>query len=185
MTTARTSTPCGQIEEGIKFRVAVEVKFIIDANVGKLARWLRMMGYDALFFDEQDDGQMVKIALAEGRTVVTRDTGFMQRRAVTSGRLRALLLEDTEPEKQMQAIIRTLQLDREFRPFSRCLECNTELRSREKTDVAQLVPLRVYEKQEQYMACPLCGRIYWRGTHWQAMKKKLYDFSRPPENPGE
>ncbi len=73
MTTARTSTPCGQTEEGIKFGVDVEVKFIIDANVGKLARWLRMMGYDALFFDEQDDGQMVKIALAQGRTVVTRD----------------------------------------------------------------------------------------------------------------
>ncbi|MCX5996291.1 MAG: Mut7-C RNAse domain-containing protein [Chloroflexi bacterium] len=163
----------------------MEAKFIVDANAGKIARWLRMMGYDTLLFDEPDDGQMVKIGLAQGRTVITRDTGFMQRRAVTSGRVRALLLKDSEPEKQMRDIIGILHLNNEYKPFTRCLECNTELHYIEKTDVAQMVPPRVYEKQEQYMACPLCGRIYWRGTHWQAMKKKLYDFSRPPENPGE
>jgi uncharacterized protein with PIN domain len=163
----------------------VEVKFIVDANAGKIARWLRMMGYDALFFSEPDDGQMVKIALAQGRTVITRDTGFMQRRAVTSGRVQALLLKDSEPLKQMRDVIRILHLSNEYKPFTRCLECNTELHYTEKTGIAQMVPPRVFEKQEQYMACPLCGRIYWRGTHWQAMKKKLYDFSRPPENPGE
>ena len=142
-----------------------------------------MMGYDALFFTEPDDGGMVKIALAQGRTVITRDTGFMQRRAVTSGRVQALLLQDSEPEKQMQAIIRILKLDRKFRPFSRCLECNTELLTREKADIAQLVPPRVYEKHEQYMACPLCGRIYWQGTHWQAMKKKLYALGASSQKP--
>lgn len=144
-----------------------------------------MMGYDALFFDEPDDGKMVKIALAQGRTVITRDTGFMKRRAVTSGRVQAILLKDAEPEKQMQDIFRILHLNKEFKPFTRCLECNTELIVREKAAVARSVPPRVYEKQEHYMACSLCSRIYWRGTHWQAMKKKLYDFSTSPENPKE
>jgi len=165
--------------------LGVDAKFIVDANAGKLARWLRMMGYDALFFDEPDDGIMVKIALAQGRTVITRDTGFMKRRAVTSGRVQALLVSGDDPERQMRDVIGILHLDNKYKPFTRCLECNTELNSREKTDIAQMVPPRVYEKQEQYMACPLCGRIYWRGTHWQAMKKKLYDFSTSPENPEE
>lgn len=159
----------------------VEAKFIVDANVGKLVRWLRMMGYDAVFFDEPDDGKMVKLALAQGRTVITRDTGFMKRRAVTSGRVRALLVSGDDPDKQMRDVIGTLRLDEEYCPFTRCLECNTVLSSREKTDIAQIVPPRVYEKQEQYMACPHCRRIYWRGTHWQAMKKKLYDFIGSPE----
>jgi uncharacterized protein len=165
--------------------VGVEAKFIIDANVGRLVRWLRMMGYDTVFFDEQDDGKMVKLALAQGRTVITRDSGFMKRRAVTSGRVRALLVTGDDPESQMRDVMGILHLDNNYRPFTRCLECNTELNSREKTDIAQMVPPRVYEKQQQYMACPLCGRIYWRGTHWLAMKKKLYDFSRSPENPEE
>ena len=165
--------------------MGVEAKFIVDANVGKLVRWLRMMGYDAVFFDEPDDGRMVKLALAQGRTVITRDSVFMKRRAVTSGRVRALLVAGDDPESQMRDVIGTLHLDNNYRPFTRCLECNTELNVRDKTDIAQLVPPRVYEKQQQYMACPLCGRIYWRGTHWQAMKKKLYDFSGSPENPEE
>jgi uncharacterized protein len=165
--------------------VDVEAKFIVDANVGKLARWLRMMGYDALFFDEPDDGKMVRIALAQGRTVITRDSGFMKRRAVTSGRIQALLVSGDDPDRQMRDIIGILHLDNRYKPFTRCLECNTELLCREKTDIAQMVPPRVLEKQEQYMSCPLCGRIFWRGTHWQAMKKKLYDFSAQPENPGE
>ena len=152
-------------------------RFIIDKNVGKLAKWLRMMGYDALLFNETDDGRMVKLALEDSRIIVTRDTEFMKRRAVTTGRVRAVLVSGDDPEIQMGTLIRALCIDSGFKPFSRCIQCNTELRPRERHQVKEAVPPRVYEIQEQYMECPACRRLFWRGTHWQAMNRLLCQFS--------
>ncbi|MEW6033554.1 MAG: Mut7-C RNAse domain-containing protein [Chloroflexota bacterium] len=148
-------------------------KFIVDRNVGKLTRWLRMMGYDALLFDGPDDGAMVKAALAEGRVVLTRDTQVMQRRVVASGELRALLLRSDDPARQLQQVVMGLGLDYRFRPFSVCLECNRPLETRGKDEVRRLVPSYVFRTQEQYMQCPACRRVYWRGTHWEAMERVL------------
>jgi uncharacterized protein with PIN domain len=155
-----------------------EIRFIVDHNVGKLARWLRMMGYDSLFFDGEDDSQMVRQALAEGRMVLTRDAGIMKRRVVNNGRLKALLIESEEPERQMQQVITRLDLDINLRPFTLCLECNHPLVERSREEVKDRVPPYVYETQSQYMECPACRRIYWRGTHWEAMIKKLEKLAK-------
>ncbi len=152
------------------------MKFIVDNNVGKLAKWLRMMGYDALFFDGSDDSQMVATALAEGRVILTRDTQIMRRGVVTSGRLKAILLQSEEPERQMQQVIETLNLGYRFRLFTICLECNQPLEERSKHEVQDRVPPYVFQNQSQYRECPACHRIYWRGTHWQAMTKSLGKF---------
>jgi uncharacterized protein with PIN domain len=154
----------------------VETRFIIDNNVGRLAKWLRMMGYDAILFNEVDDGRMVKYALSQDRIIITRDSEFMKRRAVTTGRVKAILVAGDDPEAQMQKVMRALQLDSEYKPFSRCIECNTELLPRDRQQVAESVPPRVYDIQEQYMECPSCRRLFWRGTHWQAMNRKLHRF---------
>ena len=151
----------------------METKFIVDNNVGKLAKWLRIMGYDALFFTEEDDGKMVKVALAQNRVILTKDTQIMRRRLVTSGRLRAILVEDSDAKAQLQQIVEALKLDFQFRPFSICLECNQSLVERSKDEVRDLVPPYVFNAQSQYMECPSCHRIYWRGTHWQAMSREL------------
>ena len=153
-------------------------KFIVDSNVGKLVRWLRMMGYDSLFFNGSDDSRMVADALAEGRVILTRDTRIMERRVVTSGRLKTVLLESDNPERQMRQIIDTMNLDCMFRPFTICLECNQFLLERSKQQVKDLVPPYVFQTQSQYMECPACHRVYWRGTHWQAMTEKLEGFVR-------
>jgi uncharacterized protein with PIN domain len=128
---------------------------------------------------------MVKLALAQGRTVITRDTGFMQRRAVAGGRVKALLVSGDDPVAQMRTAISFLKIERDYRPFTRCLECNAELSSRDKSEVSGSVPERVYELQEQYMQCPACGRIYWRGTHWAAMNRKMDEFSAGSRPPGK
>lgn len=154
----------------------MELKFIVDANVGKLAKWLRMMGFDTIFFDEPDDGKMVKIALAEGRTIITKDSEFMKRRAITSGRVKAELVTGDSSENQMLTIIKRLGLSDREHAFTRCLECNVLLNEMDKTEARELVPERVSELQEQYMVCQSCRRIYWRGTHWEAMRKKLHEF---------
>ena len=149
---------------------------MVDNNVGKLAKWLRIMGYDTLFFNGSDDSGMIAIALAEDRVILTRDTQIMERRVVTSGRLKAILIQSDKTERQMSQVIDSLKLDCQFKPFTICLECNQPLEERSKQQVRDLVPPYVFKTQSQYMECPACHRIYWRGTHWQAMTKKLGQF---------
>ncbi len=132
-----------------------------------------MMGYDSLFFNGEDDSGMVKLALAESRVILTRDTGMMQRRAVSSGRVRTILIESEEPERQIQQLMSVFDLKGQSRPFTRCLECNQLLESRSREEMAGRVPPYVYRTQTQYMECPDCHRIYWRGTHWEAMVRKI------------
>lgn len=151
----------------------MEIKFIVDHNVGKLAKWLRIMGYDALLFTEEDDGKMVKVALAQNRVILTKDTQIMRRRLVTSGRLKAILIEDSDPKAQLRQIVHALNLDCQFRPFSLCLECNQKLVERGKDGVRDLVPPYVLKSRSQFMECPSCHRIYWQGTHWEAMSREL------------
>jgi len=148
-------------------------KFIVDSNVGKLAKWLRMLGYDAVFFVGEDDAYMIDRALKESRVILTRDTQVMKRGVITSGRLKAILIDSDQPEPQVRQVIDTLHIDFQSRPFTVCLECNNPLEERSQEEVRERVPPYVFQTQRQYMECPVCHRIYWRGTHWQAMLRKL------------
>ena len=156
----------------------MQTKFIVDNNVGKLVKLLRIMGYDVLFFNGSDDSTMVSIALTEDRVILTRDTQIMKRRLITSGRLKAVLITSDDAEQQIHQVIETLNLDCRFKPFTLCLECNQPLLERSKEQVKDLVPPYVFKTQNQYMECPACHRIYWRGTHWQAMTKRLESLTR-------
>jgi uncharacterized protein with PIN domain len=161
----------------------MEIKFIADNNVGKLARWLRLIGYDTLLFRQKDDRQMIKTALSEDRAILTKDSQFMRRRLVVDGRLKAIHIKQDNPDLQVQEVVQTLNLDYHFKPFSLCLECNQGLISRDKEEVQNRVPAHVSETQTHYTECPTCHRIYWRGTHWQAMVRKLQELqSRTGEN---
>jgi len=147
-------------------------RFIVDANVGKLARWLRMLGYDTIFINNIDDGELVSIALMERRVVVTKDTQIMLRRVVTGGRVKAVLIEDDDPRDQFRQLMHAVNLDQECK-FTRCLECNRPLEPRSRDEVEGLVPPYVFKTQTQYQQCPACKRIYWRATHWQHMSQVL------------
>lgn len=153
------------------------LKFIIDQNVGKLAGWLRMMGFDSVFFTGGEDSAMVRQALAEGRVLLTRDTEIMKRRVVNNGRLRAELFNSEEPEQQMRQLLGKFDLIGQARPFTLCLECNQPLVEKSPDEVKDRVPPYVFKTQTQYMECPSCRRIYWRGTHWEAMQRKLEDLA--------
>ncbi|MBE0430757.1 MAG: Mut7-C RNAse domain-containing protein [Dehalococcoidia bacterium] len=151
----------------------MDIRFLADNNVGKLARWLRIMGYDVVLFRQEDDGLMIRTALAEDRVILTKDAELVKRRIVSNGTLRVALVKECDPERQVQEVVRTLNLDYQFRPFSRCLECNQALIPRDKEQVRELVPVHVLETQTRYTQCPACHRVYWRGTHWQAMVRGL------------
>ncbi|MBN2240307.1 MAG: Mut7-C RNAse domain-containing protein [Dehalococcoidales bacterium] len=153
------------------------MKFIIDHNVGKLVKWLRMLGYDTVFFTGPDDWDMVKTALNEDRVLLTKDTGVMKRGVVSSGRVKALFIESIDAEEQVKQVIETFHLDYRSGLFSRCMECNTLLEERSREQVTDRVPPYVRKTQEEYMECPSCLRIYWKGTHWQAMNARLAEIS--------
>jgi len=151
---------------------------MVDSNVGKLAYWLRMMGYDTQFFSGDDDSRMVATALKERRMILTRDKEILKRRVVTTGRLKTIFIDSNKPEQQIRQVIKALELDIQYRPFSICLECNQSLEDRGKSEVKGRVPPYVFRTQDQYMECPACQRIYWRGTHWEAMMRTLEDLNR-------
>ena len=152
------------------------LRFIVDNNVGKLAKWLRLMGYDSLLFDSSDDSRLIHIALHQGRVILTRDTEIMKRRVITTGLLKAILLTSEEPEQQIRQVIESLNLDCQFRPFTLCLECNQPLIERSKEEVKNQVPPYVFQTQSEFVQCPACHRIYWKGTHWESMTERLERF---------
>ncbi len=148
-------------------------RFIADHNVGKLGRWLRMMGFDTESFGEGEDWRMVARAVAEDRALLTRDTDILKRRLVTDGKLKAILLKSTQVEQQLRQVVDELGLAGEARPLTRCLECNQPLVETTGEAVADRVPAYVRKTASEYRECPACHRVYWKGTHWQAMSRRI------------
>ena len=153
------------------------MKFIVDANVGKLTKWLRLMGHDAIFFDGRNDGDMIALAFSEDRTILTRDTHIMEWGVVKSGRVKTLLIENDDPEAQICQVLRDLHIEVPGNSFTVCLECNVPLVDVAREDVKNRVPPYVFRTQANFLECPKCRRIYWRGTHWQSMVKRLENLS--------
>ena len=147
-------------------------RFIVDANVGRLARWLRIMGYDALFVPGIEDAELVRLAASQGRAIITRDRLVMRRRAIASGRLNALLINGDRLDEQLRQVVEAYGLDAEG-GFSRCVECNEPLQAVERESARGRVPAYVFETQETFVECPSCSRLYWRGTHWRNMVSEL------------
>ncbi|MGP8079508.1 MAG: Mut7-C RNAse domain-containing protein [Dehalococcoidales bacterium] len=125
-------------------------RFIVDLNVGRLARWLRMIGYDTELFDHRDDKYLIHMALTENRIVLTRDTQIMQRRIVAVGEIKALLVTSDNPLQQIQQVIKAFGLNPGLNPFKLCLECNQTLEPVSKEDIKDRVPPYVYATKSQY-----------------------------------
>lgn len=172
--------------------VLMPLKFIADQNVGSLAKWLRMIGFDTILFTGENDAEMVHTALVKRRTILTRDTGIMARRLVAASEVNAVLIRSERLADQVQQVVAVLKLDRHFfRPFSRCMEDNQELQPRPKAELKDRVPPYVYQTQEQFRECPACHRIYWQGSHWHNMQRQIAallpigEISGPPFPPPE
>ena len=152
-----------------------EPRFIVDVNVGRLAKWLRVMGYDTLFPSNSEGNELVRLALREDRIIVTKDSGLAVRRLVTTGRLKVVLINYDDVKSQLRQVIRSLNLNSR-REFSRCIRCNEGLLELPRQSAKKQVPPYVYETQREFGECPLCRRIYWRGTHWANIQRELEEF---------
>ena len=137
--------------------------------LGRLARWLRFLGFDTLYYSDVSDSRLIRIAREQNRFVLTRDTRLVRIRAVKD----YLLIKTNDSYNQILEVITTLNL-REFNPFSICVECNGQLtRISDKTEIMDLVPEFVYLNFNLFLKCSNCGKIYWEGTHPQKFKEKL------------
>lgn len=146
------------------------MKFIVDGMLGRLAKWLRILGYDTAYSPYLDDDQLVRLARAEGRLLLTRDRGLARRRG-----LQCLLIESDHLEEQLGQVLAEPALAGEH-PFSRCPVCNTPLQKVDKTELEGRVPPHIFRTHKDFSLCPNCDKIYWPGTHWARMQEKLAGF---------
>lgn len=137
--------------------------------LGKLARWMRTMGYDVEYLSGIEDSELLLRAAAEGRTILTRDTLLMRRRAA---RGRAVFIESDEIGEQLRQVAALFPIEKE-KLLTRCLRCNAMLEGVAKEQVGGRVPLYVFETQDDFSKCPVCGRVYWGATHKRRMLEDL------------
>jgi uncharacterized protein with PIN domain len=144
-----------------------EPRFVADGHLGRLARYLRMLGLDTAWQRDARDEEIAHLAATQDRIVLTRDLGLLKRRIVSRG----YYVRELEPRRQLPEVVRRFDLARSIAPFSRCLRCNAPLETVRKEDVASALPPRVRERHDEFRRCPACGRVYWAGSHRQSMER--------------
>ncbi len=148
-------------------------RFLVDEMLGRLSRWLRILGYDAEWARDVEDDALLDRAAAEGRVLLTRDTLLMQRRAVRRGQVTAVLVRGDRIIDQLRYLREELGLFRQAE--SRCVVCNVRLERLGRLEAGLRVPAYVFETQHSFRECPRCARVYWQGTHREHMERLLRD----------
>ena len=137
--------------------------------VGKLARYMRMAGYDVMYINNASDDQIIKIARETDRIILTRDSLMLARREFKKGIIKYLYIKEDKLENQLDQIKSELKIS--LKPnLVRCIECNEKLIKVKKEDVKNKVPPYVYKTQKNFLYCKNCDKYYWRGTHYQNIK---------------
>jgi uncharacterized protein with PIN domain len=147
-------------------------RFILDVHLGKLARYLRLLGFDTLYRNDYDDPALVALSVSEQRILLTRDIGLLKNGALTHG----YFLRETRPKSQLIEVLRALDVARALKPFTRCLECNGELCQIDKEEVRHRVPPRVVSEFHEFVECRKCAKVYWQGSHYTRMKGLLEEL---------
>jgi uncharacterized protein len=136
-------------------------RFVVDVNLGRLARLLRVLGFDVWWSSQADDATLADISLSEQRILLTRDRGLLKRRAITHG----LFVHSQHPEEQTLEVIRRLDLAQRLAPLTRCVRCNGTLATVGKAEVIDQLEELTRQFYEEFSRCTQCGRIYWAGSH--------------------
>ncbi len=144
-----------------------EPRFVLDIHLGRLAAYLRMIGFNTLYRNCSTDEQLARISRDEQRILLTRDVGLLKRGAVTHG----YFVRETQARRQLAEIVRRFDLARLMRPFSRCLRCNGVLEDAAKEAILDQLPPRAAELYDEFRRCPACHGVYWKGGHFKRMQK--------------
>ncbi|MCX7817520.1 MAG: Mut7-C RNAse domain-containing protein [Syntrophales bacterium] len=149
------------------------MRFIVDCMLGKLSRWLRVLGFDAAYHANISDDDLIDLAIQENRVILTRDQNLFEKAKKNEEKPEIILIKSETWEEQIKQILCNFELQKFIKPFTRCLECNTPLNSIPKDEIRHLVPPFVFEHNEHFLFCKNCGRVFWKGTHFTNMQKKL------------
>lgn len=144
-----------------------EPRFILDVHLGRLAAYLRMLGFDTWYENACDDPVLAQRSSDEGRILLTRDVGLLKRSLVTHG----YFVRGTHPERQVEEVVHRYALMPKAVPFSRCLRCNARTVTVPKVEIEDQLVSQVRERYEEFSRCSDCGQIYWKGSHYQHMER--------------
>jgi hypothetical protein len=142
-------------------------KFVADVQLGRLTKYLRMIGLDVLYKNNFDDDEIVSISLKEKRAILTKDRGILKRNEVTHG----YWIRATKAEAQAKEVLERFNLQKEIKEFSRCIECNEILEPIKKEKIINELPPKVAKLQNEFYKCPSCNKFYWKGSHYLRMLK--------------
>ena len=143
--------------------------FVLDVHLGKLARLLRMLGFDTLYRRDYEDNEIIDLSAQEQRIILTRDRGLLKHRSVTHG----YWVRSAQPLEQAREVLHRFDLCSQARPFSRCICCNALLdRIAQETVLSQL-PAQIASHYDEFTHCSHCGKIYWQGSHYDRMRETI------------
>ena len=167
-----------QIEEKVPHfaREMAPQRFIADVMLGRLAKWLRIAGFDVLYSNKYSDEELIRISNSEGRVLLSRDTRLLVRKAVRQ----FVFLESQELQKQLSQVFKTLHIETLPSPLTRCLSCNEPLNETARESVRSAVPAYVFETQNYFKSCPKCGKVFWAGTHRNSAIRTLKLLMKSP-----
>lgn len=148
-------------------------RFVLDVHLGKLAGYLRMLGFDAAYGNSASDPELVRISSKQHRILLTRDRGLLMHAAVTRG----YWLRETDSRLQAAEIVERFDLARSVRPFTRCMVCNELLQPAGRAEVEHLLAPRTSELYDRFLRCPGCGRVYWKGSHYRRMQRWIEELA--------
>ncbi len=148
-------------------------RFVLDNHLGKLARLLRMLGFDALYRQDFEDAEIIHLSVQEQRIILTRDVELLKARVVGSG----YWIRSVSPNEQVRELLDRFDLCSRVRPFRRCMVCNSSISRVEKAFVRREIPDKVRELHNEFFRCRGCRKIYWKGSHYNDMMEQIQQLS--------
>ncbi len=149
--------------------------------LGGLAKWLRILGYDTLYYSDIDDSLLLRIAREEGRTLLTRDTRLIRVRGLKN----FIFIKDDNPEDQLRQLFKSGQIQENREILSRCIHCNSILHTISSDKAEGTIPDFALWREGDVRQCPSCGKFYWKGTHPEKIRERLKQVFSCPQDPSE
>lgn len=146
-----------------------DIRFILDVHLGKLAKSLRLLGFDAFCDTSFDDSKIIRLSLSDRRIILTRDKELLSRKDVIDG----YRIISQKPDEQLKEVFRRFDLKNQINPFTRCMECNGLLDDVMKAEIIHRLHPKTREYYGNFKRCQVCDRIYWEGSHYDRMRKYI------------
>ena len=143
-----------------------DTKFVLDIHLGKLATYLRILGFDTYYRNDSEDQTLAEISNQENRILLTRDRGLLKRNLVTHG----YCIRSTQTRQQLKEVIQRFDLIHNISPLKRCLKCNGTLEPVEKKKILDQLEPKTKIYYDQFFICTVCNKVYWKGSHYQKMR---------------